>query len=93
MTKSSLTFQDLAARARIPSVIRDEPHIYPGRSTDVQETEGMSTPTKKERGDLLAWNIWNHQTDCMRTTNHDAPFNIHQKPEAVLLSRKREMQK
>ena len=44
--------QDLATRALIPSVVRDEPQIYPGRSADVEETEGMSTPTE-ERGDLL----------------------------------------
>ena len=48
--------QDLAARALIPSVVRDEPQIYPGRSADVEETEGMSTPTE-ERGDLLIRNI------------------------------------
>ena len=34
---------DLAARALIPSVVRDEPQIYPGRSADVEETDGMST--------------------------------------------------
>ena len=39
--------QDLAARALIPSVVRDEPQIYPGRSADVEETEGMSTPTEE----------------------------------------------
>ena len=44
--------RDLAARALIPSVVRDEVHIYPGRSADIEETEGMSTPTE-ERGDLL----------------------------------------
>ena len=63
--------QDLATRARIPSVVRDEPQIYPGRSAVVEETE--------ERGDLLIRNIWKHQTDCMldvRITNLDAPFNI-----------------
>ena len=28
--------QYLAARALIPSVVRDEPQIYPGRSADVE---------------------------------------------------------
>ena len=32
--------QDLAARALIPSESRDEPQIYPGRSADVEVTEG-----------------------------------------------------
>ena len=62
---------DLAARALIPSIVRDEPQIYPGRSADVEETEGMSTP-KEERGDLFIRNIWKHQTDCIlgvRITN------------------------
>ena len=79
--------QNLAARALIPSAVRDEPQIYPGRSADVEETEGMSTPTE-ERGDLLIRNIWKHQTDCIldvRITNLDAPSNIHRKPEAILL--------
>ena len=31
-------------------VVRDEPQIYPGRNADVDETEGMSTPTEV-RGD------------------------------------------
>ena len=52
--------QDLAARALILSV---EPQIYPGRSGDVEETEGMSTTTE-ERGDLLIRNLWKHQTEC-----------------------------
>ena len=39
-------------KALIPSVVRDEPQIYPSRSADVEETEGMSTTTE-ERGDLL----------------------------------------
>ena len=47
------------------------------RSADVEETEGISTPTE-ERGDLLLRNIWKHQTDCIldvRITNLDAlPF-------------------
>ena len=67
--------QDLGARARIPSEVRDEPQIYPGRSADVEETEGMSTPTE-ECGDLLIMNIFKHPTDCIvdvRITNLDAP--------------------
>ena len=87
--------QDLAARALIPSVVRDEPQIYPSRSAAVEETEGMSTPTE-ERGDLLIRNLWKHQTDCIldvRITNLDAPSNIHRKPESVLLSHEREKKK
>ena len=38
--------QDLAAL--IPSVGRDDSQIYPGRSGDVEVTEGMSTPTEEE---------------------------------------------
>ena len=73
------------------------------RTTNLEETEGISTPTG-ELGDLLIrciWNhqtvvrcFWNHQTACildMRISNLDAPSNIHWKPEAVLLSHEREM--
>ena len=56
---------------RIPSVVRDEPQIYPGRSADVDETEGMSTRAE-ERGDLLMMNIWKHQTDCIGITHHSS---------------------
>ena len=56
--------QDLAASALIPSVVRDEPQIFSGRSADVEETEETSTPTE-ERGDLLISNLWKHQTDCI----------------------------
>ena len=69
-----------------PSVVHDEPQVYPGRSADVEETEGMSTP-REERCDLLLRNIWDHQTDCIldvRITNRNAPSNIHRKLEAVL---------
>ena len=58
MTKFKFELQYLAARAFMPSVVRDEPLIHPGRSADVEETEGMSTSTE-ERGDLLIRNIWN----------------------------------
>ena len=54
-------------------------HRLWGRSADVEETEGMSTPTE-ERGDILITNIWNHQTDCIldvHTMNLDG--NIHRK--------------
>ena len=47
-------------------VVRNEPQIYPGRSADDKETEGISTPTE-ERGDLLIRNIWKHQTDCIHS--------------------------
>ena len=64
-----------------------------GRSADVKETEGISTPTE-ERGDLLIRNIWKQQTDCIldvRITNLDtAPSNIHRNQEAVLRSHERE---
>ena len=69
------------------------PRPTTGRSADVEETEGMSTPTEEERGALLIRNLWKHQTDCMldvQITNLDAPSNIHRKPEAVLLSQERE---
>ena len=87
--------QDLAARALIPSVVRDEPQIYPGRSSDVEETEGASTQTE-ERGDLLIRNLWERQRDCIldvRVTNLDAASNIHRKSEAVLLSHEHEKKK
>ena len=80
--KIKLSFQVLAAKALIPSVVRDEPKIYPSRIADVEENEGMSTPTE-EGGDLLTRNIWKHQADCIldvHITNLDAPVNIHQKP-------------
>ena len=87
--------QDLAPIALISSVLRDEPQISPGRSADVDETEGMSTPTE-ERGDPQIRDLWKHQIDCIldvRITNLDAPSNIYKKPEAVLLSHVRENKK
>ena len=87
--------QDLAARALIPSVVRDEPQIYPGRSSDADETERAS-PQTEERGDLLIRNLWKRQTDCIldvRVTNLDAASNIHRKSELVLLSHEREKKK
>ena len=42
-----LELQDLVAADPIPSAVREEPQIYPGRSADVEETEGMSTPTEE----------------------------------------------
>ena len=86
---------DLATRALIPSVVRDEPQIYPARSADVEETDRMSTSTE-ERGDRLIRNIWKHQTDCIldvRITKFDAPSKIHRKPETVILSHECEMWK
>ena len=77
LPKSNLSFQDLVPRALIPAVVLNEPQIYPGRSADVEETEGMSRPTE-ERGDLLIRSIWKHQTDCIldvRITNLDVPSN------------------
>ena len=79
----------------IPSVVRDEPEIYPGRRAVFEETEGMSKPTD-ERGNLRIWKLRKHQTDCIqdvRITNLDAPSNIHRKPEAVLISHEREKKK
>ena len=70
--------QDLAAKALIPSVFRDEPQIYPGRSVDDEETEGMSTPTK-ERGDLYLLGIIENCILDVRITNLDAPSSIHRK--------------
>ena len=90
-----LELQDLAARALIPSVVHDEPQIYRGRSTNVEETEEMSTPTE-EHGDLLIRNIWKNQTDGILDvliTNLDAPSNFHRKPETVHISHERENQK
>ena len=46
MTTSSL----IAVRALISSVVRDKPQIYPDRSSDVEETEGMPTSTEKRVG-------------------------------------------
>ena len=50
---------EIKARALIPSVVRDELQIYPGRSADVEGTEGKSSLTA-ERGDLLLRIIWKH---------------------------------
>ena len=53
-----LELPDLATRALIPSATN------PGRSADVEESEGMSTPTE-ERGDLQIRKLWKHHTDCI----------------------------
>ena len=84
--------QELAAGALIPSVVRDDPQIYPGRSSNVEETEGMSTPAE-ERGDLLVRFLWKHQTDCILDVRTTAQSNIHRKLEAVFLSHEREKKK
>ena len=63
--------QDLAARTFIPFVVREDPQICPGRSADVKEVDGKSTPTE-DRGNLLLRNLWKNQTDCIldvRITN------------------------
>ena len=54
--KVKFELEDLTARAIIPSVVHEEPQIYPGCSACVEETEGMSTPTD-ECDDLLIMNI------------------------------------
>ena len=80
--QNQVSAQDLGARALIPSIVRDDAQIYPGRSADVEETARWSTPREK-RGDLLIRNIWKHQTDCILdvlVTNLDTS-NIHRKAE------------
>ena len=84
MMKSSLSFKTLplVLSSHLKSATN---HNCPGRSADLEETEGMSTPAE----DLLIRNIWKHQPDCIldvRITNLDAPSNFHRKLEAVLLS-------
>ena len=77
ISKSRLSIK--VSRALIPSGVRDDPQIYPGRSADVEETKGMSTSTD-ERGNLQTRNIWKHPTDCIldvRITYLDALSNIH----------------
>ena len=80
MTKSSLRFKTLPPElsSYLLSATTDDPQIYPSRSADVEETEGMYTPTE-ERGDLAIRNLWKYQTDCIldvRITNLDAPSDI-----------------
>ena len=85
--------QDLAARALIPSEVTNLHRSYCG--ADVEETEGMTSPTE-QRGDLLVRNLWKHQTGCImdvRITNLDTPSNLHRKAEAVLLSHEHEKKK
>ena len=53
--KIKFEFQDIVARALIRSVVRDEPQSYPGRSADVEENEGMSTPTEERGNKLIAF--------------------------------------
>ena len=67
-TKSSLSFKTLPPELSvIPSVVRVEPKIYPGRCVDAEDTEGMSTPTE-ERGDLLTKNISNSKLIALWTS-------------------------
>ena len=80
--------QDLAARTFIPFVVREDPQICPGRSADVKEVDGKSTPTE-DRGNLLLRNLWKNQTDCILDVRITNP-NIHRKPHAVLLSHEHE---
>ena len=85
MTKSSLSVKTLPPElSSIPSVVRDEPQIYPGRSEDVEETEGTSTLTE-ERGAILITNIWKHEADYVldvvsRSLMHHPTFIRNRKP-------------
>ena len=93
MPKSKFELQDLATRALILSVVREEPQMVVAQM--LRRPKELSTPTE-ERGDQLIRNIWKYQTDCIldvHITNLDAPSNIHRKPEGVLHSREREKKK
>ena len=56
---NTVKVRSLAARALIPSAVRDKPQFYGSRSAAVEETDEMSTPTE-ERGDQLIRNHWKH---------------------------------
>jgi hypothetical protein len=96
---------DLASKAFIPSAVRDEPRIYPGRPAapmpDLDPADPSVTriyPRKggEERGDVLIRGLWAHGTDCIidvRVTDLDAMSNISRNPDKVLESHEKEKRK
>jgi hypothetical protein len=95
---------DLASKAFIPSAVRDEPRIYPGRPAatmpDLDPADPSVTryPRKEgdERGDVLIRGLWARGTDCIidvRVTNLDAKSNISRDPDKVLEAHEKEKRK
>ena len=80
---------DIAARAFIPSAVRDEPAIHPCR---VAENEAVQTDNQ-DRGDILIRGLWEKGTDCIidvRVTDTNAPSAINKDPHTVLETHERE---
>jgi hypothetical protein len=93
---------DLASKAFIPSVVREEPKIYFSRP--VEKKTGLDQPNPsvthnypktqgEDRGDLLIRGLWARGMDCtidVRVTDTDANPNRSKDPAKVLAAHKRE---
>jgi hypothetical protein len=86
---------DLAAKAFIPSAIRNEPLNYtscpavkmPALDPHPSVTLNMHKNRSADRGDLSICGLWQRQTDCIidvRVTDTDAKSNLSKDPAKVL---------
>jgi hypothetical protein len=93
---------DLAAKAFVPSAIRNEPLIYtscPAVKMPVlvpahpAVTRNLHKNRSADRGDLIIRGLWNHGTDCIivvRVTDTDTKSHLSRDPDKVLETRKEE---
>ena len=83
---------DIAARAFIPSAVRDEPAIHPCRNAENEAVQEVN----QDRGDVLIRGLWEKATDCIidvRVTDTNAPSAINKDPHIVLATQEREKKK
>ena len=96
---------DLAAKAFVPSAVRDEPRIHTSRpSESTSATADTNSPVSRnlqnsqneDRGDLLIRGLWERGTDCIldiRVTDTDAKSNRSKNPMKVLAQHEHEKKK
>jgi hypothetical protein len=90
---------DLASKALFPSVLHDEPKIYPSQSPTEQKNdlEHQANPVihnfhknqGEDQGDVLICGLWAHITDCIidiRITDVDAKSNLSKDPDKGLMT-------
>ncbi len=92
---------EIAARAIIPSAVRDEPLIHPCRLADDNITaifpeENLVIDNNGDRGDVLIRGLWSNGTDCIldvRVTDTNAATYARKDPKEVLAKQEREKKK
>jgi hypothetical protein len=92
--------RDLASKAFIPSVVRDEPLIHTSRPAVQMSDLDQPDPSVScilhkgdDRGDVLIRGLWESGTDCIidvRVTDLDAKSNISKDPAKVLAAHGKE---